>query len=167
MTWLLRLVSAHYAVRCLSMATLLVAASIAPGHSIAAGAAHANDPIAAGPASWSDDLSPIAASDWSEDRAAHLIERAGFGATPEDVKRLAAMKPQQVVDELVDYESIQSGLNSFDESGIWDPGMDPFPPSRAEAVRLARLHGEGLGVKILAQGSQRRSRGLSTNSSIA
>src|SRR6267378_3199018 len=57
-----------------------------------------SDPVAAGPAAWTDDLSPIAPSDWSYDRAAHLIERAGFGATPEEVARLAAMTPRQVVD---------------------------------------------------------------------
>ena len=34
--------------------------------------------------------------------------------------------------------------------------MDPFPPSRAEAVRLARERGEGLGEKVLPAGSQRR-----------
>ena len=34
--------------------------------------------------------------------------------------------------------------------------MDPFPPSRAEAVRLAREHGEGLGEKMRPVGSQRR-----------
>ena len=32
----------------------------------------------AGPASWVGDLSPIGASDWNYDRAAHLLERAGF-----------------------------------------------------------------------------------------
>ena len=95
-------------------------------------------------------------ADWSDDRAAHLLERAGFGATPEEIARLAAMTPRQAVDALVDYESIASDLKPFDESGIWDPGMDPFPPSRAEAVRLAREHGEGLGEKVLPQGSQRR-----------
>ena len=35
-----------------------------------------------GPPAWVDDLSPIAASDWNYERAAHLIERAGFGAAP-------------------------------------------------------------------------------------
>ena len=49
-----------------------------------------------------------------------------------------------------------AALKPFDESGIWDPGMDPFPPSRAEAVRLARARGEALGVKVLPPGSQRR-----------
>ncbi len=36
-----------------------------------------------GPASWKGDLTPIAAADWSYDRAEHLLGRAGFGGTPE------------------------------------------------------------------------------------
>src|SRR5262245_22475036 len=109
------------------------------------------------PAAWTDDLSAIASSDWTPARAAHLLERAGFGATPEEVARVAAMTPPQAVDWLVDYENIDnSSLQPFDESHIWDPGMDPFPPSRAEAVRLAREKGEGLGEKVLAPGAQRR-----------
>ena len=112
---------------------------------------------APGPASWADDLAPISKADWNADRAAHLIERAGFGATPEDIDRLAALTPEQAVAQLVNYESIDnSALKPFDESGIWDAGMDPFPPSRAEAVRLARERGEGLGEKMLPPGSPRR-----------
>src|SRR6185503_3780150 len=85
------------------------------------------------------------------------IERAGFGATPEEIERLAVLTPEQAVARLVSYESIDSSaLKPFDESGIWDRGMDPFPPSRAEAVRLEREHGEGLGEKMLPAGSQRR-----------
>jgi hypothetical protein len=112
--------------------------------------------IGAASGEWAGDLSPIAARDWTYDRAAHLIERAGFGAAPDEVARLATLTPQQAVDELVDYESIADDLKPFDESVIWDPGMDPFPPSRAEAVRLAREHGGGLGEKILPDGAQRR-----------
>src|SRR4029077_9225767 len=108
------------------------------------------------PAAWANDLSPIARADWNYERAAHLLERAGFGGTPEEIARLAAMTPQQAVDSLVDFDSIKSDLKPFDESGIWDPGMDPFPPSRAEAVRIAREHGEGLGEKVRPAGSQRR-----------
>jgi hypothetical protein len=112
---------------------------------------------APGPASWADDLAPISKADWSADRAAHLIERAGFGATPEEIERLAVLTPEQAVARLVSYESIDSSaLKPFDESGIWDAGMDPFPPSRAEAVRLARERGEGLGEKMLPPGSPRR-----------
>jgi hypothetical protein len=110
-----------------------------------------------GPVAWVDDLSPIATADWGYDRAAHLIERAGFGATPEEITRLVALTPEQAVAQLVNYDAIDNrGLKPFDESGIWDPGMDPFPPSRAEAVRLAREQGEGLGEKVLPAGTQRR-----------
>jgi hypothetical protein len=110
-----------------------------------------------GPAAWTNDLTPIAAADWNYARAAHLLERAGFGGPPGEIERVAAMTPQQAVDWLVDYENIDnSSLPPFDESGIWDPGMDPFPPSRAEAVRLAREKGELLGEKVLPEGAQRR-----------
>jgi len=113
--------------------------------------------LADGPATWVDDLSPIAASEWNGDRAAHLIERAGFGATPDDVARLAAMTPKQAVSSMVDYDAIDNrALKPFDASGTWDPGMDPFPASRAEAVRLARERGAALGVKVLPEGSDRR-----------
>ena len=62
----------------------------------------------AGPAGWVNDLSPIAATDWDYDKAAHLIERAGFGATPAEVERLAAMTPEQAVDELVNFADVDN-----------------------------------------------------------
>ena len=43
----------------------------------------------AGPASWEGDLTPIGPPDWNYDFAAHLIERAGFGATPSEIDVLA------------------------------------------------------------------------------
>jgi uncharacterized protein (DUF1800 family) len=115
-------------------------------------------PYADGPSALKpDDLTPIAPRDWNEASARHLLERAGFGGTPEEIARFAAMTPAQAVDTLVDYEKIDnSALLPFDESGIWDPGMDPFPPSRAEAVRIAREKGEYLGEKVLAPPAQRR-----------
>src|SRR5437763_9581282 len=103
--------------------------------------------------SWVDALDPITSADWTTARAAHLLERAGFGGTPEDVARLAAMTPQQAVDSLVDYERIpDTAAQPFEESGIWDRGMDPFPPSRADAVRQARERGNALGVSVLPEG---------------
>jgi len=122
-----------------------------------AGAGLVSGVLADAPAAWTGDLSPIAAADWTYERAAHLLERAGFGATPDDIERLSHLSPQQAVDSLVDYESIDnSTAKAFEESGVWDRGMDPFPPSRAEAVRLARAHGEALGVRTLPAGSPRR-----------
>jgi len=41
----------------------------------------------AGPLEWIGDLTPISAADWTFERAAHLLERAGFGGTPEDIQR--------------------------------------------------------------------------------
>ena len=44
----------------------------------------------AGPAQWADDLTAIDAQDWSYDRAAHLLERAGkiIASLLEDFERL-------------------------------------------------------------------------------
>jgi uncharacterized protein (DUF1800 family) len=109
------------------------------------------------PSSWIGDLSPISAADWTYERAAHLLDRAGFGGTPREIDRLAALTPQQAVDELVDYKRIDNtAAAAFEESGVWDAGMDPFPASRAEAVRQARERGEALGVHVLPEGSPRR-----------
>ena len=46
---------------------------------------------------WEDDLSPIGASDWTPERARHLLNRAGFGGPPNEVARLAAMPPEKAV----------------------------------------------------------------------
>ena len=109
-----------------------------------------------GPVDWQDDLSPIAASEWSYDRAAHLLERAGFGGTPKDIERLAAMTPEEAVRHLVYYESLDnSHLPPFDESGVHDPGLVPFPPSRPATTQLAKENGEALGVKVKASGNRR------------
>ena len=109
------------------------------------------------PAAWIDDLSPLPAEEWNHARAGHLIERAGFGATPEEIRVLAELSPEEAVDRIVEYASVDgSGLADFEESGIWDPGMDPFPPSRAESVRIARERGISLGVKALPEGASRR-----------
>ena len=106
---------------------------------------------------WVDDLRPVNAVDWNYELAGHLLERAGFGGTPEEIRELAALGPEAAVDRIVDYEYIDSsGLERFDDSGLWDPGMDPFPPSRAETVRIARTQGSALGVDVLPEGSSRR-----------
>jgi hypothetical protein len=109
-----------------------------------------------GPASWAGDLRPIGPQDWSYDRAAHLLDRAGFGGTPEEIRVLAQMTPEQAVRHLVDYRSIDnSHLKPFDESGIWDPGLDPFPVSRPATTEQAKADGEALGVQVKPTGNRR------------
>jgi hypothetical protein len=84
---------------------------------------------AAPAAEWTDDLSPIAPADWNAARAAHLLERAGFGGTPEDVARAGG-------DDAAARGGLAGGLRArghraapFDESGVWDPAWIRFPPA--------------------------------------
>jgi uncharacterized protein (DUF1800 family) len=108
------------------------------------------------PPQWADDLSPISASDWSFDRAAHLLERAGFGGTPDDVARLAAMSPQAAVAALVDYHAIANDhLAPFERSDVWDPSLRDFPVSRVAATERAQKTGEAMGVRIKPAGERR------------
>ena len=102
-----------------------------------------------GPASWEGDLSPITAADWSYDRAAHLLGRAGFSGTPEEIRKLADMSPEQAVRSLVHYDRIASDyLQPFEHSGFWDETLIPFPPSRPAATDLALSQGESMGVRV-------------------
>jgi len=104
---------------------------------------------APGPAAWTDDLSPIAASDWNADRAAHLLAHAGFGGTPDEIERLADAGLERAVRSLVHYESIPNPkMVPFVESGLWDPGLDGFPESRPEATNRAEKTGVSMGIDV-------------------
>ena len=102
-----------------------------------------------GPAEWRGDLTPITEADWSFDRAEHLLGRAGFSGTPEDVRKLAAMTPEEAVRSLVDYDDIPNDhLPPFEHSGFWDEGLLNFPPSRPAATELGMRNGESMGVRV-------------------
>jgi uncharacterized protein (DUF1800 family) len=108
------------------------------------------------PDKWRNDLSPISAKDWNADAAAHLLERAGFGGTPEDIARLAAMSPTEAVRSLVYFDKADnSHLKPFEHSGIHDPGIEPFPESRPAATDRAKETGESMGVKVKPAGNRR------------
>ena len=107
-------------------------------------------------ASWQNDLSPISNTNWNYDTAAHLLERAGFGGTPDEVRALAAMPPEEAVRSLVYFNHAENAhLQAFDHSGIHDPGLEPFPPSRPATTELAKETGEALGVKVKREGNRR------------
>lgn len=102
-----------------------------------------------------DDLSPISSNEWHYGTAAHLLERAGFGGTPEQISALAALSPREAVRSLVYFENVDnSHLAPFEHSGIHDPGLEPFPPSRPATTELAKATGEALGVKVKPQGNR-------------
>ena len=106
--------------------------------------------------SWQNDLSPISNTDWNYDTAAHLLERAGFGGTPDEIRALAIMPPEEAVRSLVYFDSTENAhLQAFDHSGIHDPGLEPFPPSRPATTELAKRTGEALGIKVKQDGNRR------------
>jgi Protein of unknown function (DUF1800) len=110
----------------------------------------------AGPAAWQNDLKPIGRADWNYDFAAHLLERAGFGGTPDEIQTLAKLTPTQAVDRLVRFQGTDaSQLPPFDHSGIHDPGLEPFPPSRPAVTDEAKKSGVALGIQVKPEGSRR------------
>ena len=108
------------------------------------------------PVGWQNDLNPIGPADWNYDLAAHLLERAGFGGTPQEIQALAKMTPAQAV------ALSSSGLRGlargnlppFEHSGIHNPGLEPFPPSRPAVTDLAKEKGEALGIKVKPGGNR-------------
>src|SRR5437016_7330531 len=109
-----------------------------------------------GPPAWQNDLTAISSSGWNYDFAAHLLERAGFGGTPEEIQALAKMTPAQAIARLIRFEGTDiSQLPPFEHSGIHDPGLEPFPPTRPAVTDLAKEKGEALGVKVKPTGNRR------------
>ncbi len=107
------------------------------------------------PDPWRGDLAPIAAKDWKAEQAAHLLARAGFGGTPEQIAKLAAMNPSEAVRSLVYFDKADnSHLKPFDHSGIHDPGLEPFPESRPAATERAKETGESMGVRSKPAGNR-------------
>ena len=104
---------------------------------------------------WVNDLQPLAKHEWNYERAQHLLERAGFGATPDEVQRLARLTPSQAVKQMVRYTSIPDKFKPFEDSGAHDAGLEPFAASRPAATDLAKATGEALGVKVKPAGNRR------------
>lgn len=120
----------------------LVAALLCGGPSPAA------DPA---PADWAGDLAPIGPADWTPARAAHLLERAGFGGTPEEVARLAGMTPAAAVDSLVEYQKVaDTGWPAFEPSGIYPHGHKLV--GLDQIVLEGVLTGKAYGIKATQPG---------------
>lgn len=100
-------------------------------------------------------INSLSSEEWTITHAAHLLERAGFGGTPEEIDKIFKMGVNEATDYLVYYEKIPDNLKDFDESGIHDPGLINFPPSRPATTKLARENGEALGVKVKKSGNRR------------
>ena len=80
-------------------------------------------------------LEPIPASEWGPANAAHLLRRAGFGPTPEEISRLAALSPQEAVSALVDYEKWPGEPPLTLDPTSTDPRIDAKVLERIEVHR--------------------------------
>ena len=77
-------------------------------------------------------LDPLPASQWNTATAAHLMNRAGFGGSPQDIENLRLMGLNRAVSWLVDYEKIPDTTPAPD----WAQ-PDPNFLARREAIRNA------------------------------
>src|SRR2546427_10161319 len=71
-------------------------------------------------------LKPLPAEKWNFATAAHLLNRAGFGGTPDEIEKLAQLGPDEAVAHLVDYDKIP------------DPTPDP-DWARPDSDRMEKL----------------------------
>ena len=66
------------------------------------------------------------------------------------------MTPAQAIARMVHFEGTDTThLPPFEESGIHDPGLEPFPPSRPAVTDMAKEKGEALGIKVKPAGNRR------------
>ena len=113
-------------------------------------------PVAVPPDAWLEDLAPISDADWNYARARHLLDRAGFGGTPDDIARLARMTPEAAVRSLVDYQSIDNGhLTPFEHSGVYDPDTQPVSADPARGDDARRQTGEAMGIMVKPSGTRK------------
>ena len=103
----------------------------------------------------SGDLRSLPITMWDREKAAHLLERAGFGSTPEEIDAFANMSMQEAVARLVRFSGIEDDdLPDFQHSGVFDTGLDPFPPSRPATTELAKANGQALGIEVKPSGNR-------------
>lgn len=85
-------------------------------------------------------LDPLPAEAFGPAQARHLLLRAGFGGTDEQIRALVAWGIEAAVDHLVDYESIPvepDAADAFDHNI-----MRPSTPAENLALRNARQRGD-------------------------
>jgi uncharacterized protein (DUF1800 family) len=79
-------------------------------------------------------LEPLEAADWDHRKAAHLLDRAGFGGTLEEIAELAALPPVQAVDRLVKFQKVPQ------DERLHDFPVQPYvaPPPTEDQTKYQR-----------------------------
>ena len=83
----------------------------------------------------------------------HLASRAGCGATQGEIDALTGLSAAQALTDFVG-KADASPAPAFEHSGIFDPGLDPFPPSRPATTELAKRQGHALGIEVKPAGNR-------------
>ncbi len=104
-------------------------------------------------ANWAEQLEPIEGHAFQKEDLQHLFERAAFGARSEDLTKWASASPQKVVRHFTRV-SRRDASPDFEHSGVFDEGLDPFPPSRPATTRLAKSSGQALGIEVKPGGNR-------------
>ncbi|MHC4415006.1 MAG: DUF1800 domain-containing protein [Planctomycetota bacterium] len=98
-------------------------------------------------------LKPAAFDYW---KAQHLLNRAGFGGTPSEVRALSNMGLEKAVEHAVDYEAIEVPRVRTD---LFDKDiMGPLPRQQREAIRRARQAGDEAALAHFRSQRQQRQR---------
>ena len=98
-------------------------------------------------------LSPLQ-STLTEPQAKHLASRAGFGATQEEIAALIGQTPKLALQQFMNNRKDDSSSPTFGHSGIFDEGLDPFPPSRPATTEMAKRQGNALGIEVKPDGNR-------------
>ena len=98
-------------------------------------------------------LSPLQ-STLTESQAKHLASRAGFGATQEEIVALIGETPKLALEQFMNNRKDDSSAPAFRHSGIFDEGLDPFPPSRPATTEMAKRQGNALGIAVKPDGNR-------------
>ncbi len=98
----------------------------------------------------SSSLRPIGPKQFGFEQARHLLWRAGFGGTPEQIQMLATWGPEKSVAHLLDYEKVPDDAIRPDEfkSDIMHP---PTEEERAEVARARRANDENAVARFRAK----------------
>jgi len=102
---------------------------------------------------WAEQLTPIEGRALNPHDLRHLFERAGFGAQSADIARWADASPKKVVRHFT-RPPRQDASAGFEHSGVFDEGLDPFPPSRPATTKLAKATGQALGIEVKPGGNR-------------
>ena len=117
------------------------------------------DPTARSSNKISSSMAPIKAAAFGYDHARHLLWRAGFGGTPEQIQTLVGWGPEKSVDYLLDVDKIpyeEVKLDQFDKSIIRPPS--PEEQAKARAARQSQNEEAVARLRVMQQERETRDR---------